>query len=90
MFGRVKFGSGEEEVIHEEATFEYRPEGNEEANFTGVWAKYIRQREEQHRALVGGAYHIRANRTVELEPSEQCEHECRRCERGYGAYGCCK
>ena len=29
----------------------------------------------------GYAPHVRANRTVELELSEQ-EHECRRCERG--------
>lgn len=39
--GGLNSDQAKKEVIHEEATFECRPEGNEEANFTGVWANSI-------------------------------------------------
>lgn len=37
------------EGIHEKETFEYRPEENEEANLTGVWAKSISGRGKSRR-----------------------------------------
>ena len=38
---RYCLDQAKKEGIHEKATFECRPEGNEEASFTRVWAKSI-------------------------------------------------